>query len=150
MGAEAMIALTATAMVAEGVGTAKKMTAEQSAAQARLNTLELQSKQSTIKHQQEVLSNYDILEKTISTQVAQASSKGVGLGSLSFEALERDTMNKAAQEENNLDIEESLFQQGINIEKNNVKKTLNATLFGDIASSTFDFAKMIVPIIPKK
>lgn len=135
--------LTAVALTAEGIGLYSRTNEKDAAAKARLDTLKLQSKQSTIKHQQEVLSNYDILEKTIATQVAQASSKGVGLGSLSFEAIQRDTVNKAAKEEKNLEIEESLFQQGIKNEKKNVKKTLHASLFGDIASSAFEFVKII-------
>lgn len=140
--ADPVTALTAIAVTAEGVSLITKTSEKNNAAQARLDTLKLQSKQSTIKHQQEVLSNYDIVEKTIASQVAEASSKGVGLGSLSFEAIERDTMNKVAKENKNLEIEESLFQQGINIEKKNVKKTLHASLFGDIAGSAFDFVKM--------
>jgi hypothetical protein len=138
-----MAVLTAVALTAEGIGLVKKTSEKEAASKARLDTLKLQSKQSTIKHQQEVLSNYDILEKTISTQIAQASAKGVALDSLSFEAIQRDTVNKAAKEEKNLEIEESLFQKGINIEKKNVKRTLHASLFGDIAGSAFEFAKII-------
>lgn len=136
-------ALTAVALTAEGVGMLSRRSESQDAAKARLDTLKLQSQQSTIKHQQEVLSNYDILEKTIATQIAQASGKGVGLGSLSFEAIQRETVNKAAKEGKNLEIEESLFQQGIKNERKSVKKTLHASLFGDIASSAFDFVKIL-------
>lgn len=143
-------ALMVVSMTAEGVGMYAKYTEQEAAAKAKLDTLKLQSQQSTIKNQQETISNYNILEKTIATQEAQASAKGVGLGSLSFEAIQRDTINKSAEAGKNLEIEEGLFQRGIDIEKANVKRSLSASLFGDISNTVFDFAKVVNPMIPKK
>jgi len=120
-----------------------------SAAESRLRSLDLQAKQSTIRHQQELLSNYDILEQTLHTQQAEASAKGIGIGSLSFEAIQRGTINKVAKEEKNLNLEESIFQRGIKIEKENVKKTLYASLFGDIAQTGFNFAELSKSISKK-
>lgn len=131
---EFALAWAAMSVISQGISAFGKI----DAADSRLKALDLQSKASTIRHNQEVLSNYDILERTLSTQLAEASAKGVGLGSLSFEAIERDTFNKISKEEKNLNLEESLFQRGINIEKSNVKKTLYASLFGDAANTGFN------------
>jgi hypothetical protein len=138
MGPEIAFAWMAMSVISGGASMFQK----NSAAESRLRALDLQAKQSTIRHQQELLSNYDILEQTLHTQQAEATAKGVGMGSLSFEAIQRGTINKIAKEEKNLNIEESLFQRGIKIEKENVKKTLYASLFGDIAQTGFNFAEL--------
>lgn len=123
--------------VAEGT----KAFQQTQAANAKMEALKLQSKQSTVKHQQEVLTNMDILEKTLQAQTAEATTRGVSLGSLSFEAIQRDTINEAAKAERNLDLEESIFQKSLKIEKKNVQTSLFANLFGDIAAVGFDFAR---------
>lgn len=109
----------------------------------RSRAIDLQSKQSTLRHQQELLSNYDILEQTLATNLAEASAKGIGLGSPSFEAVERSTINKIAKEERNLNLEESIYQEGLKVEKGNVKNTLYSSLFGDVASVGFNIGRAV-------
>lgn len=115
-----------------------------SAADARIEQLKLESQQSSLKRTQESISNYDILERTIATQTAQSTTRGVAMGSPSLEAIQVNSINKIAKEEKNLDLEESLFKNQLKIEKANVKQSLYSSLFGDVAStglSLYGFSK---------
>ncbi len=128
-------------LVMSGVNTFGKAYQQTQAAKQRIKALEFESKQSALAHTQELISNYDILERTISMQQAEASTRGFALNSPSMEAIERDTINKANKAAKNIELEESLFQKNIKVEKKSVKKSLFANLFGDIATTGFDFAK---------
>lgn len=130
-------ALVVMAVTAEGA----KAFSQTKAASSQGKALDLQSKQSALKYNQEQINNLDILEKTLQAQEAEATTRGVSLASQSFAAIQADTLAKGGKQSENLEMEESLYQRGLGIEKKNIKKTLFANLFGDVAAVGFDFAR---------
>ncbi len=127
----------AMAAIAAGA-TIGKMSAEEEAAQANLSAINLQSKLSALQYQQKTLQNLDITDKMLSRQAAQLSTRGVAFSSPSFNAIQRETLNIGGRKQANTDIEQSLSQQAFEIEKQNVKKSLHASLFGDAANFAFN------------
>lgn len=129
----ALLVISAGAKVGEGV-------AQIGAADQKLEALELMKEQHVLQHQQKTLANFETTQKILDSQIAEATTRGVGLGSQSLEAIRRNTMNTESKRQSNLDIEESLFERNIGIEKSNVRSTLFAELFGDAASFGADLA----------
>ena len=117
-----------------------KMSAEKEAEQANLSAINKQSQLMTLQYQQKNLQNLDTIEKMLSRQAAQLSTRGVAFDSPSFNAIQRETINSGARKARNLETEESLGQQSLNIERDNVKRTLHAQLFGDAANFAFNVA----------
>jgi len=117
-----------------------KMSAEKEAEQANLSALNQQSQLSALQYQQKTLQNLDITDKMLSRQAAQMAVRGVAFDSPSFNAIQRETVNIGGRKASNLETEESLSQQGINIEKKNVKNTLHAQLFGDVSNLALNLA----------
>ena len=118
-----------------GVGvaaTAGKMVSEVASAQATMKGLELQRKQAEVQYQQKTLANYDLMEKVLDAQKASAGAKGFALTSPSFNAIQRETYNAGTREQKNIEIEKNLMQANIAVEKENVKKSLFSSLFGDV------------------
>lgn len=125
------------AIVMAGVAVGSKigqMEMENKAANAKEAALDLQSKQQTVAYQQKTLSNYDVMEKVLDAQTAAQTVKGTAFSSPSFNAIQRNTVNIGAKRQKNLDIEHNLAEENIEIEKQNVKDTLYAQLFGDVSS----------------
>lgn len=145
MGAETATALLVMGIAAEGV----KAFGQTKVASSQRKAIDLQSKQSQLKYNQEQINNLDILEKTYQAQEAEATTRGVSLASQSFAAIQADTLAKGGKQAQNLEMEESLYQRGLGIEKKNIKKTLFANLFGDVAAVGFDFARY-ASSVPKK
>lgn len=137
MGVEIGTALLIMGVAAEGA----KAFGQTKAASSQRKSIDLQSKQSQLKYQQEQINNLDILEKTLQAQEAEATTRGVSLASQSFGAIQADTVAKGGKNATNLEMEESLYQRGLGIEKKNIKKTLFSNLFGDVSAVGFDFAK---------
>ena len=106
---EGAIALAAVGVVAEGFQ-AKEQT---KGAEREEEALNLEGKEKTIEMQQKQLSNYDVMEKTLDTQTAQAAARGFTLSSPSFNAIQRNTMNVAAKESKNIDLEEDINKSNI-------------------------------------
>lgn len=139
MGLEtAAIVLTA---VAAGA-TVGKMGAEVSAANDKERALDLQAKEQTLQYQQKTLSNYDVLQKVLDAQTAQMTTRGVAFSSPSFNAIQRATMNIGSKKQSNLDTENTIAEENIDIEKENVRNTLYAQLFGDVSNLAFSAAGM--------
>ncbi len=125
------------AFVMAGVSAAAniaKMSAEASAASSREKALELQSKQITLQTQQKTLSNYDVMEKVLQAQEAHMTITGAAFSSPSFNAIQRNTLNIGAKHLKNIDLENELEQENIKTQKQNIKDTLYAQLFGDTVS----------------
>jgi len=76
----------------------------------------------------------------LSKQAAQLSTRGVAFSSPSFNAILRETINIGARKQSNLNTEQSISQESYKIEKENVKNTLHAQLFGDAANFAFGAA----------
>jgi hypothetical protein len=70
------------------------------------------------------------------------STRGVAFSSPSFNAVQRDTENIAATEKKNLDLSKSMLDRHIAVEKRNVRNTLYAHLFGDVAKLGLSFAQL--------
>jgi hypothetical protein len=134
----------AIAMAAVAVGaTVGKMGMEVQAANEKEQALDLQAKQMALQTQQKTLANYDVMEKVLDAQVAHMTTTGTAFSSPSFNAIQRNTLNIGAKKQKNTDIEGDLAQANLDIEKQNVRSTLYAQLFGDtasIASSAFSVA----------
>ncbi|HWI50088.1 MAG TPA: hypothetical protein VNU45_17905 [Rummeliibacillus sp.] len=136
MGVETSIGL---AVIAAGA-TIGKMSAEKEAEQANLAAINQQSKLLTLQYQQKTLQNLDLTDKMLSRQAAQMSTRGVAFDSPSYNAIQRETINIGSRKEANAQTEYTLGQQGLEIEKKNVKNTLHAQLFGDTANLAFQAA----------
>ena len=121
------------AAIAAGA-TIGKMSAEKKAEQANLSAINQQSKLMGLQYQQKHMQNLDVIEKMLSKQAAQLSTRGVAFDSPSFNAIQRETINKGAKSESNLNTEQSLAEQSLALERKNVKTSLHAQLFGDAAS----------------
>lgn len=132
-----------TGLLAISVGTRVAQSYEQIEAEKEQEaTLDLQRKQSVLRHQQKTLANLDSAQKMIDSNLVSASARGVGLGSSSLEAIQRHTLDTAAKRQGNLDIEESIIESNIEAEKSNVRHTLFAELFGNAAGAASDFTRV--------
>lgn len=129
--AEPITAIAAVATAAE----AGKAYFQTKAAGATDEALELQAKQQQLQYQQKTISNLDMLDNITQQQIAQATVRGYTLDSPSFNAIQRESFNIASRTQKNLDIEESLLDRNVAIEKANVKRTLYAQLFGDVVDT---------------
>lgn len=112
------------------------------AAQAQEHALDLQAKQNEVQYQQKTLSNLDSLDQVLQHQTAQMTTRGVAFSSPSFNAIERNRVNIAGRQQRNLDIEKSILDQNTELEKRNVKNSLYAQLFGDVANVGLSFAQL--------
>lgn len=132
-----------TALIVLSAGTTVvKAGFEMNAADEKAASLDLIKQQGVLAHQQKTLANFETMQKVLDRQVAEATTRGVGLGSQSLEAIRRNTLNIGARQASNLEIEQNIFERNIEAEKSNVKSTLFAELFGDVASMASDFASV--------
>lgn len=127
------VAAIAMAAVATGA-TVGKMGMEISAADSATQALEMQAKQGELLYQQKTLSNLAMMDKVLDEQTAAMTTRGVAFSSPSFNAIQRATLNIGAKKQKNTDIEQSFYNANLDIEKENVKTKLYASLFGDVAS----------------
>lgn len=112
------------------------------AAESAENALNLQAKQATIQYQQKTLSNLDTMEKVLDAQAAALTTRGVAFSSPSFNAIQRATLNIGAKKGQNIATEESLAQENIRIEKENVRSHLWASIFGDVSQAAMSAASI--------
>lgn len=129
-GAETVVAL----MVVAGAAKTGQGVLQSEAAGAREEAINMEREQRYLQYQQKTMANYELTNKILDSQLAQGSAKGIGLGSSSFEAIQRETTNVSAKKQKNLNLEEDIFERNAKIEKQNVQDTLAAQLFGDTAS----------------
>ena len=100
-------------------------------AESKKEALNLQSKQNEIQYNQKRLQTLNILDNVIQHQQAQTTVRGTSFNSASFNAIQRNTENIASEELSNQNMQKSLFDRNIQVEKNKVNQTLFAQLFGD-------------------
>jgi len=139
MGLETAVIVMAAVSAGATVG---KMGMEYEASQQREKAIDLQAKQSEIQYQQKTLSNLDTMDKVLDAQSAALTTRGVAFSSPSFNAIQRGTFNIGAKRQQNLDTEQSLTEANSDIEKENVKTTLYAQLFGDTAQLAMNSASL--------
>ena len=104
---------------------------EAASASEKRQALDLQAKALELETQQKTLGNYDVMEKVIAAQQAHMTTTGAAFSSPSFNAIQRHTVNTAAKQAKNIEIEGELAQRNLEYEKKNVKNTLFAQLFGN-------------------
>jgi hypothetical protein len=105
-------------------------------ADAKEKALELQGKEMALQTQQKTLANYSVMEKVLDAQAAHMTTTGAAFSSPSYNAIQRNTLNIGARKTRNTEIEGDLEQQNIDMEKKNVKNSLYADLFGDVADTS--------------
>jgi len=136
MGVEVSIGLAA---ISAGA-TVAKMSAEKEAERADLSAINEQSKLQSIQYQQKQLQNLELTDKMLSKQAAQMTTRGVTFNSPSFNAVQTDTINAGAKQSRNDKLAESIGEGSFEAERKNVKRTLHAKLFGDVAEFSFNAA----------
>lgn len=115
--------------------TALKAYFQTSAAEQQEQAIENEMQQQHLQYQEKRLQNYDLAQRVLSTQTAQATARGVSLSSPSFNAIQRNAFNASSREASNLEVEDDLLTRYRKAEKSNVRNTLYAQLFGDAADA---------------
>lgn len=134
MGIEtAIFAVAAVATAAKGYEDVKSASSQESA-------IDLEAKQNQLQTQQKTLSNYDTMEKLIDSQIAHMTTTGAAFSSPSFNAITRDSYNTGAKAGKNIEIEGDIADENAKIEKQNVRDSLYASLFGDAAQIGLGYA----------
>lgn len=100
--------------------------------------IQLQTDQQTLQYQQKTLQNYELTNQILDKQLAQATTRGIGLGSPSLQAIQAHTTDISAKNQRNLDTEEDIFERNAAIEKSNVQIKFASQIFGDAASLATD------------
>lgn len=111
-------------------------------ANAREASLDKQMKEDRLQYQEKTIANYDQMQRVLEMQQAQMAARGVSMDSPSFKAVSGDTFNIGSKAQSNLDLEERIRQTNFKIEKDNVRKTLYAQLFGDASTAAKDVAEV--------
>lgn len=120
-------------MATEAVAQGAKGFFEYQSSTARKEALNMQMKENQINYQQKTIANYDQMQKIIEAQQAEMTVRGVSFGSPSYQAIAGNTYNIGMKQQRNLDLEKRINETNISLERKNVKDTLFAQLFGDVA-----------------
>lgn len=118
--------------------------AQASAAKSRLRSLDTQERQSVLQTQQKQLAAFDSMERVIDAQVAHMTTTGAAFSSPSFNAIQRNTLNIGKRNLRNIELEGDIAKQSFELEKDSVKDSLHAQLFGDafqLASMGISYSK---------
>jgi len=120
----------------------EKYGAQKRSADDEINAINLQAQEQQLAYEQKSISNLDLVKKTLDTQEAMMTTRGVSMNSSSFNAIQRNTLNIGNKTNENLDIEKSFMDLNIENEKRNVKDKLQADLFGDISDLSSQIMKV--------
>ncbi len=131
-----------TAILVAAAATAVESGFQVAAASEKERSLQLQQQQSALQTQQRTLSNLDVMEKTLQAQIAHNTVSGTSASSPSFNAIQRNTLNIGARQAKNIETEGSIANANIEAEKENVRNTLYAQLFGNVANVAFSAASV--------
>jgi len=137
MGLETAALVMAGVAVAAEVG---KGVSETKAAGARKQALDLEGKQIELQTQQRTLQNYDVMEKVLDAQEAHMTTTGAAFSSPSYNAIQRNTLNISSKQQKNINIENAFQEESRKTEKENVRNSLYAQLFGDAAATATSVA----------
>jgi len=113
------------------------------AERASIESINLSMKQREIQLNQKKLSVYSNTEKMLKHQTAQMTTRGVGMGSPSFNAIQRDTLNISSKAARNIDTEREFSEYNAMTEKRNVRQSTYAKLFGTVGASALGFAALM-------
>ena len=131
--------------IAAGIGVAANIAGMYEttlAEQAQIEQINIQAKQKELQLTQKKASVYDNTQKVLNRQVAQATTRGIGMNSPSFNAIQRSTLNMSSKEFNNINTESELTEYSASAEKENARNTAHAKLFGATASMAMSFASL--------
>ena len=118
------------------VGATVAAAGEQAEATSRQEkALDEQSKNTQLQYLQKSNSRLSQLTTILGQQEAIETTKGVSLGSASFNAIQRQTFNISQKRQTNLNLEEKANQAAIASKKQNLESSLFASLFGDVAGA---------------
>lgn len=112
------------------------------AEQAQIEQINIQAKQKELQLTQKKSSVYDNTQKVLNRQIAQATTRGIGMNSPSFNAIQRNTLNMSSKQFDNLNTELELTEYSAAAEKENARNTAHAQLFGQTASMAMSFATL--------
>lgn len=130
-------------LVAAAVGgEAGKIYGQVDAADARRRALNTQAKQIKLQTLEKQNANYDQLQKVLDAQQAMATVQGYTMDSPSFNAIQRNTVNVGSKYFQKIKTESNIALANIEIEKENVKRTLYAQLFGDVSEMAMSAMNM--------
>lgn len=132
MGLETAAAVMAGVSAASELG---KAVAQWNTAKSKTAALDLQGKEQMLMTEQKTLGNYDVAQKVLDAQIAHQTITGTTLDSPSFSAMQRETFNITARKQGNIDIEGEIANENIKLEKQNVRNSLFAQLFGDVSET---------------
>jgi hypothetical protein len=121
------------ALIVAALAVGAEATYEVKAANAKQEALDREADQMRLTSQQKALKNYDVMQKVLDAQIAHQTTTGTAFSSPSFNAIQRQTLNIGSKSEKNIDIEGLLAMENIKMEKENVRNTLFAQLFGNVA-----------------
>ena len=110
--------------------------------QSQLEQISIQNKQRELQMTQKKASVYSETEKVLDRQIAQSTVSGITLDSPSFNAIQRETMNISSKNIQNINTEEEFNEYNTKAEKENVRRTTYARLFGESASAGVSFATL--------
>jgi 5,10-methylene-tetrahydrofolate dehydrogenase/methenyl tetrahydrofolate cyclohydrolase len=116
-----------------------KTASQLTAASAQKRALDIRSQQEQIASDQRELQRAQQLQQVISTQNANQAASGVSMASPSFNAIQQDSFNQAAQDEQLEALNNQFQQTAIQVQKQNI--TDNEWL--SVGSNLFDAAKDI-------
>jgi hypothetical protein len=132
-------------MIGAGISlaaTAAGMYETSQAEQAQLESIRIKEKQRNLQISQKKLSMYDETKKVLSRQIAQATVRGVGLDSPSLNAIQRETFNISSKGFQNIETTSELMDFSTEQEKENVRMTTHAKLFGEAANLGTSLAQL--------
>ena len=131
--------------IAAGIGVATSiagMYESTVAERAQIEQINIQAKQREIQLTQKKTSVYDQTLKVLQRQEAQATTRGVGMGSQSFNAIQRNTLNIGSENLRNITTEQELTEYSASAERENARNTMFAKLFGGTAQIATSFASL--------
>ena len=112
------------------------------AEQAAMEQIQIQEKEKQIQLTQKKTSIYSETQKVLQRQIAQSTTRGIGLDSPSFNAIQRDTINVGAKNSQNANLESEFAKYNAAAERENVRISTHAKLFGDAAQLGMSFAML--------
>lgn len=123
-------------------GKVLQMGSQMNAAQHQREAIRIQQKEKHLQLDQQRLSLYGDVERTLKTQTAQATVKGISMASPTVNAIQRQTLNIGSEKFQNIKTEKEMADYNAEIERQNVGDQLTAGLIGDVSSGISSFAQL--------
>jgi hypothetical protein len=115
---------------------------QMSAASHQKEILRIQQKEKHLQLDQQRLGLYSNIEKTLATQEAQTTVKGIALSSPTVNAIQRETLSIGSENFQNIKTQKELVDYNTEVEQRNVDDRLTAQIIGDVSSGIKSFAQL--------